>query len=128
MVSSGSCFFAVSQAAPTFPRKSEDAPHGPGNLSHGEQDVRKLLDESIVTKVEAQISVNRRAPDGGIPSRKGRTSRLVKALLFLLISMFGLLGIRLFPSIFAEGWIPTVTVAVALSLLIAALIELVRTR
>jgi hypothetical protein len=41
-------------------------------------------------------------------------------------SMFGLLGIRLFPSIFAEGWIPTVTVAVALSLLIAALIEVAR--
>ena len=90
--------------------------------------MRKPLDEPIVTKVEAQINVNGRAPDGGIQSRKGRTSRLVKALLFLFISMFGLLGIRLFPSIFAEGWIPTVTMAVALSLLNAALIEVVRTR
>jgi hypothetical protein len=74
------------------------------------------------------MTVNPRAADGGMPSRKGPIPRLAKALLFLFISMFGLLGIRLIPSTFAGGWKPAVTLLVALGLIAIVLIEVVRTQ
>jgi hypothetical protein len=70
--------------------------------------------------------VNHRAPDGGMPSRKGPLPLLMKALLFLFISMFGLLGIRLIPSTFAGGRMPAITLLVALGLIAIVLFEVVR--
>ena len=51
---------------------------------------------------------------------------MIKGLLLLLVSMFGLLGIRLIPSTFAEGWTPAVTLLVALGLIAIVLFEVVR--
>jgi hypothetical protein len=72
--------------------------------------------------------MNRRAPDGGMPSRNGSLPWLVKALLISLISMFCVLGIRLIPATFAEGWRQAITLLAALGLIVIVLIELVRTQ
>jgi len=72
--------------------------------------------------------MNRRAPDGSMPSRNGLLHWLAKALLFSLISMFGVLGIRLIPSTFAEEWKQAITLLAALGLIVIVLIELARTQ
>jgi hypothetical protein len=50
----------------------------------------------------------------------------VKCLLFLLISVLVLVGVRLFPATVGEGWMPALTLVGALGLLIRALIEIAR--
>jgi hypothetical protein len=72
--------------------------------------------------------MNRRVPDGGVPSKNGALPWPVKGLLISLISMFGVLGIRLIPATFAEGWRQAITLVVALGLIVIVLIELVRTQ
>lgn len=59
-------------------------------------------------------------------ARKARTPRVLRGLLFLFISVFGLLALRLFSSTLAEGWLPTAALPVALGLITVALIEVVR--
>jgi hypothetical protein len=55
-----------------------------------------------------------------------KTLGLVKALLFLWISGFGLLGIRLLPATASDGWIPVLALLAVLGLIAAALIEITR--
>ena len=54
------------------------------------------------------------------------TPLTVKCLLFLLISVLALVGVRLFPATGSEGWMPALTLVGALGLLTVALIEIVR--
>ncbi len=61
-------------------------------------------------------------------SKKGPTPRVLKILVFLLISLLGLLAVRLAHSVFREGWMPTVTLLIALGLVSAALVEVIRLR
>ena len=61
-----------------------------------------------------------------MPSRKSPIPWLLKALLFSLVSLLGILGMRLVPSTFAEGWTPVITLFIALGLIAAALFEVVR--
>jgi hypothetical protein len=61
------------------------------------------------------------------PPKKEHTPKPVKGLLLLFISVFALLGIHLVPSTVAEGWLPTVSLLVALGLVTAALLEVIRT-
>jgi hypothetical protein len=61
-------------------------------------------------------------------SKAAPTPKPVKILLLLFIAAFGLLGIRLFPTTFAEGWLPTASLLAALGLISVALFEVVRTR
>ena len=60
-------------------------------------------------------------------SGKNKTApRPVKCLLFLLVSVLVLVGVRLFPATAGEGWMPALTLVGALGLLIRALIEIAR--
>jgi hypothetical protein len=52
----------------------------------------------------------------------------IKGLLFLLLVILGLLALRLWPAVGAEGWLPTATLIVAFGFVAMALIEVVRTR
>jgi hypothetical protein len=76
--------------------------------------------------------MNYRARNGFTKSKKGPTPALLKIFLFLFISLLALLALRLFPSTFQEGfragWIPAVSLLLALGLIARALIEIVRTR
>ena len=72
--------------------------------------------------------MNRRGPNGSMPSKNGSLPWLAKALLISLISMFGVLGIRLIPDTFAEGWRQAITLLAALGLIVIVLIELARTQ
>ena len=53
---------------------------------------------------------------------------MLRGLLCLFMSGCGLLALRLFSSTFAEEWLPTAAVLVALGLITVALIEVVRAR
>jgi hypothetical protein len=62
------------------------------------------------------------------PAKKGRMPGALKGLMFIFISMLGFLGLRLLPSVVAEGWIRTVILVAALGLITASLVAVVRTR
>jgi hypothetical protein len=80
-----------------------------------------LSDNSMIERPAIDHSRN-------LSGKKSPMPKPLKGLLFLFISVLGLLGTRLLPSVVSEGWIPTVTLVVALGLVTTALIEVVRTR
>jgi hypothetical protein len=52
----------------------------------------------------------------------------LKILLFLFVSLLGILDLRLLPAILSEGRLPTIALLGALGLIIGALINLTRLR
>lgn len=63
----------------------------------------------------------------GVPYVKTKTTpRFVKALLFLLISLLGLLGLQVLPTTVPQGWVPVVALLAALGLVATALFEVMR--
>jgi hypothetical protein len=72
--------------------------------------------------------VSLRASSKPMIRTKGPTPKWLKCLLSLSLGLFGLLGIRLLPFTFAEGWIPGVTLLITLGLVLCALVEVVRAR
>ena len=63
-----------------------------------------------------------------MPPKKRPMPLSLKSLIIVFISTLALLGIRLLFSGGAKEWIATLTVVVVLALLVASLIEVVRTR
>ncbi len=64
----------------------------------------------------------------GVHRNPRHTPKLFKGLLFLFVATFGLIGIRLLPSVSSEGWWPTLSLFFALVLIAAALVKVLRTR
>jgi hypothetical protein len=86
--------------------------------------MRNLLIGSLTRKIEGKVT-RASLPRSG---KKGRMPTPIKGLLFLLIVILGLLTLRLWPAVGAEGWLPTATLIVAFGFVVIALIEVVRTR
>lgn len=64
-------------------------------------------------------------------SIRGQTRKMLKLLkivLFMEISGLGLLGIRILPATASESWVPAVALLATLGLIVAALIEVKRSK
>ncbi len=79
--------------------------------------------------MKISLFANRNAPKYTIApgDTKGRPP-VLKGLLVLFFTLLGLLILRLATVSFREGWLPLITLLVALGLVTAAAIEVIRAR
>lgn len=103
-----------------------------------EEEVEKLdeVNDEAAAKIrrdydsaEKSLSLSKKTlPERSQQGKSRKMPRLIKAVLFVGILELGLIGVRILPATASEGWVPTVAVLAALGLVIAALIEVKRSR